>query len=750
MGRGRLRSWWSLGAVTVVAIAVALVLYLMWRSPRRDDLATYGAFALPVAVVVAGWFAWAWRRSKASRAEIGTGSENLDGAADQLAAAVEAQWEKAAGERRLTGADPIRVSWSRPSLPMATPLAAAMGSRRFDPLPGLALAGEMQLRAGQIKALHAVYGGLRSGRLIITGPPGSGKSGVAVLLVLAALRHRKHVSSRDRPKVPVPVLVTAQDWDPDRETVIDWLTRKLQGTYQVFAGSTGAETAAALISSGRIAVILDGLDEITPYPRSTALQALSQQASFRLVVLSRSAEMAAAASAQGVLQGAAAIELNPVGPAEAASYLERVQLEPLSDGWRDVIDRIRTEPASPLSIALNNPLTLTLVRDTYQSGDQARALLGFCDITLRNIPNDLAAEAITDHLLDRVLPAAYTRRPGQPPLLYDLATAQYVLTKIAAQMNQEGTRDLQWWRIPTWAPPVQRLIVSGLTAGLACGLAAGSALGLMGILVIGLGAGLMMALMLGFGGRNAKIHKYWPKNMGDIQFRNALTWGTLAFGLASGVACGLELGLIFGLRFGLTIGPAFGLTIGIAAAAKNMQKPNSYSSGALDPTTSRSSNRKYYLVIGLGGTLMTWFMFVPMVFLFEPLSELALGLTCGVTFGLALLVTIGLVGSEAWATSLASAQLAIKWHTPIRLMRFLNDAYSRDLLRTVGPTYQFRHARLQDRLAATANPNVDNAPSQTSPADETAAAYMELQESAAPAAYDNAVSDRHKSSNPPA
>ncbi len=200
----------------------------------------------------------------------------------------------------------------------------------------------------------------------------------------------------------------------------------------------------------------------------------------------------------------------------------------------------------------------------------------------------------------------------------------------------------------------------------------------------------------------------------------------------------------------LIIGSAYGLTIGVAAAAKNMQKPNSYSSGSLDPTTSRSSNRKYYLVHGLGGALMTWFMFVPMVFLFEPLSELALGLTCGVAFGLALLVTIGLVGSEAWATSLASAQLAIKWHTPIRLMRFLNDAYSRDLLRTVGPAYQFRHARLQDRLAATPNPNVDNAASQTSPADETAAAYMELQESAAPAAYDNAVSDRHKGSNPPA
>jgi hypothetical protein len=32
-------------------------------------------------------------------------------------------------------------------------------------------------------------------------------------------------------------------------------------------------------------------------------------------------------------------------------------------------------------------------------------------------------------------------------------------------------------------------------------------------------------------------------------------------------------------------------------------------------------------------------------------------------------------------------------------MRFLEDARSRGVLRTVGPVCQFRHARLQDRLA---------------------------------------------------
>ena len=69
-------------------------------------------------------------------------------------------------------------------------------------------------------------------------------------------------------------------------------------------------------------------------------------------------------------------------------------------------------------------------------------------------------------------------------------------------------------------------------------------------------------------------------------------------------------------------------------------------------------------------------------------------------------LVFGLVFPRTWTVALAFAQLAMRWHTPVRLLRFLDDARERDVLRTVGPVYQFRHARLQDRLAqqATASP----------------------------------------------
>jgi hypothetical protein len=70
----------------------------------------------------------------------------------------------------------------------------------------------------------------------------------------------------------------------------------------------------------------------------------------------------------------------------------------------------------------------------------------------------------------------------------------------------------------------------------------------------------------------------------------------------------------------------------------------------------------------------------------------------GIALGAGLLV--GLVYPQSWSSSLAFAQLAMSDRIPVRLMRFLEDARSRGVLRTVGPVYQFRHARLQDRLAA--------------------------------------------------
>jgi hypothetical protein len=74
-----------------------------------------------------------------------------------------------------------------------------------------------------------------------------------------------------------------------------------------------------------------------------------------------------------------------------------------------------------------------------------------------------------------------------------------------------------------------------------------------------------------------------------------------------------------------------------------------------------------------------------------------------VGFGLAVALIVapaaGLMVSAAWRVAVSQIYLTMCYRMPVRLGRFLADAHARNLMRTVGPIYQFRHATLQDRLA---------------------------------------------------
>jgi hypothetical protein len=116
---------------------------------------------------------------------------------------------------------------------------------------------------------------------------------------------------------------------------------------------------------------------------------------------------------------------------------------------------------------------------------------------------------------------------------------------------------------------------------------------------------------------------------------------------------------------------------------------------ATNPVDPRSLWRwELQLTLGLG--LVTGLVYGLVVGLVFGLRE---GLLSGLTAGFMIGVGSSLVSSATWAVVLASAQLRRRNETPARLLRFLDDARQRQIVRTVGPVYQFRHARLQDRLA---------------------------------------------------
>ena len=189
---GKTRRLWPVAAIVVVIAVAGALVWVVYRSPHRDDLSTFGGFAVAVMVPVASVVVYLAKIRQSGDA--GQGRPLTD----SLAEAVTEQWKKAARERRLLQPEPIPVQWARPSRPLAGPLSAAVESKQFRPLPGLPAVVLGQLRNGRLEDLHAIYGGLGSGRLVIIGGPGSGKSGAAVLLILAALKYRAQTPEKDR------------------------------------------------------------------------------------------------------------------------------------------------------------------------------------------------------------------------------------------------------------------------------------------------------------------------------------------------------------------------------------------------------------------------------------------------------------------------------------------------------------------------------------------------------------------------
>jgi MFS family permease len=319
--------------------------------------------------------------------------------------------------------------------------------------------------------------------------------------------------------------------------------------------------------------------------------------------------------------------------------------------------------------ALDSPLMLTLVRDTYQLADRVDELLDTDRFGNR--------EAVEGHLLDRVLPAAYAARPGQPPSRYTLAQAQQWLGFIAHKMNQDtNNRDLAWWLIPGWKPSWPRIVVTGLVAGLA----AGFVIGLTTVFEVGLMAGPVFGLTFGltFGPKVSP-----PNQIGRLNLRRAFTRRNYVFGLVLGLVGLLMGGLLVGLLVGLVCG-LMGVLVGMFVCV--LANPAADAESPIDPLTCWRRDRWWGLVTGLVAGLVAGLM-----------TTLMVGLVIGLVIGL----VAGLISSMTWPTALVFGQLRCAKECPMRMLRFLEDARRRQVLRIAGPIYQFRHGRLQQRLART-------------------------------------------------
>ncbi|MBC6456589.1 NACHT domain-containing protein [Actinomadura sp. HBU206391] len=340
------------------------------------------------------------------------GGLDLDAAARSLAVEVRAQW--AAEEARIGSLSrpvPLPVRWSSTGRPVQAPPEAVLGRNVTGARPV-----RLRLR-GDVGRIVEAFRALPRRQLVVLGKPGSGKTVLAMQLLLDLLKGPQE-------NEPVPVLLPLSSWNPE-VPLLDWMTRRIRADHPTLT----EDVISRLLTTERVMPILDGLDELAPHLHAKAIDAIDRAVTTGPLVLTcRGDEYETAVTSTGAfLSRAAVIELKPIKATEVIDFLDLTHI-PEDDRWNPVRAHLRAHSDGPLAEALSTPLMADLARTVYERrpADPAE-LLDFTD-----------RAAVEDHLLDAFIPAVYAS--GHP------RRARRWLTYLAENMAAHGTRDLSWWQ----------------------------------------------------------------------------------------------------------------------------------------------------------------------------------------------------------------------------------------------------------------------------------------------------------------
>jgi hypothetical protein len=707
-----------IGLLFLTGCVVLVGLLTVQGSRNAGRVAQFLGVMLATPMLATTLVAWRQRVTTTSQPTAG----QLDEARETLAGVITKQWLQEARARSLEDPEPMPVCWR-----LTEP--AVMDHPRLIAIGELSFTG----RSDQIGPLAAEFRRLRRRRLVILGGPGTGKTTLAVQLLLELLRTRK-------PGEPIPVLVSLAGWDPaEQPRLHTWLGARLAEGYPSLRAFSST-TAQALAGQGHLLPILDGLDELPAHRRPGVIAALNSSFTHtdQLVLTSRTTEYTTAVTEAGdVLTSAAVIAPELLTAAQAADYLTHCLPPDSGPVWRELLHRLRTGTAEHLAPVLITPLGLWLLRTVYI---EPRA-----DPTPLLTPGPTPVHA---NLFDQLIPTMLTTRPAschgdifRPRRSWKPHEVRRWLTYLARRLHHTDTRDLCWWQLARYNHITPRAVsvAVGAMVGLAFGLAVAVTFGMISGPMAGVPGGLLLGLLLGlaFGSMFGPPAQRWLRDepaYANLRFRHRFMLLTqrLVIGVAVGMTVGtvvgptlclaahligaLRVGLTGALRVGLSGGLIVGLSGGLVIGLITWVGIPSRSDWATGPQSTYRATRTLTLLQLCLGLLTIVTVVGSIGWLAGPLTgSRTFGLVDGLEIGSMTGLAAGLAGglaarragklvirSGAWLCYiLAIWRLAATGKLPLRLMGFLDDAHRLGLLHSVGPAYQFRHAQFQDHLIQT-------------------------------------------------
>ncbi|OLF16372.1 hypothetical protein [Actinophytocola xanthii] len=677
------------------------------------------------------------------------------GAAADLARWVERQWRRESAARALDRPEPLRVRWSSTSRPVAAAPEEVLGPAG----PGVRV---LRLRlAGDVHEVVEKFTRLPYRQLVVLGRPGAGKSVLMMLLTLGLLRRwspdqpvpvllsltswnpaREHLHAwlARRLVEEYPGLGNRERYGPDAAA-------RLVGSHAVLPVLDGLDE----MPRSRQAAAVAGLNDAVAggHPIVVACRVREYEA--------------AVTASGAALGRAAVVELEPVDAAAAAAYLPAGQAAgtrrwaPVLDRLRDDPRGSLAEALStPLMVYLARAVYRGPARDPVHLGDRRRWR------SAQQVEDHLLDAYLPALYAPGGAPPAGDQQGAPAPRDYPVERAECWLTYLARRMSALGTRDLAWWQLSQTGGRFGLLfglaarLLAGLGFGLAFGLTYGfthgpgrgllygvtyalafglglsaglrfdrpwlaaAAAGLVGAGVAGAGIGpalgpalgtqaaLEVGFIAGFGiGLLARCRCRSGARPRQIELSAARLARAVVRWLPAGVGVGVFLGLVLvlasgrpdyfaaGFAYAVPFMIGFGTSEAIVMPVDHQDSvtPASLLRGERAATIAQAMAMG--LAAGIADLLTTW---TTSGLRPELLPQLGSSLLFGLVFGLAAGLADGV--NSPWLRYVAAqGWLALRGRLPWRLMRFLDDAHRRGVLRQVGGTYQFRHVRLQDRLA---------------------------------------------------
>jgi hypothetical protein len=217
-----------------------------------------------------------------------------------------------------------------------------------------------------------------SGRLLILGDAGTGKTVLATKLCVELARQRKDLLKQGPSGVvQVPVVFALSTWRADLEFE-EWIQEQLAFRYRL-----SRRLAASLVANGWILPILDGLDEMdggegAPRRSEAAAQRLSDyiamSSSHRLVITSRAGSRYYNRLSKRV-RNIDVVEMRPVSVTQAQEYIQsHIEIGDAHGRWDPFFESMY-DSRSLVRRTLSQPWHLTMAVAHVSSGGDVEDLL---------------------------------------------------------------------------------------------------------------------------------------------------------------------------------------------------------------------------------------------------------------------------------------------------------------------------------------------------------------------------------------